>query len=278
MNDSLLYQLIQQIEYKTNLHIGVLFFKNYGNKMCEVPNEHQIHTSPICDFFKEISIESYSKCVRCRNYGIKKALKTQKAFCGLCINGVFEYTHPVLVDNNVAAVIFVGNILDGENSLCKMIEKTNSKVLPLETLEKDCSAKMCESICITIDNYIQFLLEKYQDFGTDEKPIIKNIKSYIERNLDFELCIKNVADVFHYNPRYLCRLFKKETGTALNEYILCQRLKRAKNLLCTTSHSIIEISMEIGFKNVTYFNKLFKKQFDITPSGYRKQYKKGAIQ
>ena len=57
-----------------------------------------------------------------------------------------------------------------------MIEKTNSKVLPLETLEKDCSAKMCESICITIDNYIQFLLEKYPNFGTDEKPIIKKIK------------------------------------------------------------------------------------------------------
>ena len=222
-------------------------------------------------------MDSYSKCVRCRNYGIKKALKTKKAFYGLCINGVFEYTHPVLVDNNVAALIFVGNISDGNNSIHKMAGKSNGKQIPIETLEKDCSVKMCESICITLDNYIQFLLEKYQDFETSEKPIINNIKSYIERNLHFELCIKNIADVFHYNPRYLCRLFKKETGTALNEYILYQRLKRAKKLLCTTSHSIIEISMEVGFKNVTYFNKLFKNRFNITPSGYRKQYKMGVL-
>ncbi len=273
MTDSLLYHLIRQIEYKTNLHIVVLFFKNYGNKTCELPPHHQIHANPICDFFKSLSSQSYSRCLRCRDFAIKKALKTKTPFGALCVNGIYEYTHPVLVEDDVAAVIFVGNILDKENSLCKMEQKANGLPLPLDTLEKDFSPEMCQSVCRTIENYIQFLLKNYEYEQTDEKPMIRNIKNYIEENLGFELCAKNLVETFYYNPRYLCRLFKKETGYSLNDYIRSQRLKRAKKLLVTTSHSIIEISAEIGFKNVTYFNKVFKAKYHTTPTDYRKQHK-----
>lgn len=272
MSDSLLYHLIQQIEYKTHLHIVVLFFKNYGNKACKLPPQHQIHATPICDTFKRISSQSHSKCQQCRNYAIKKALKTKAPFGALCVNGIYEYTHPVLVGHEVAAVISIGNILDGENSLAKMKQKAKEIPLPLDTLEKDFSPETCQNVCQTIDNYIQFLLEKYDDDQTDEKPLIRNVKNYIESNLGFELCIQNIADAFFYNPRYLCRLFRKETGRSLNDYILSRRLKKAKKLLTTTNHSIIDISAEIGFKNVTYFNKVFKTQFQTTPTAYRKQH------
>lgn len=272
MTDSLLYQLIQQIEYKTNLHIVVLFFKNYGNMACKLPSQHQIHASPICDYFKRCSSQSYSKCLRCRNFAIKKALKTKQPFGALCVNGVYEYTHPVLIDGDVAAVIFIGNILDGKASLCKMKQKSGQMPLPLDTLEKDFSPDMCQSVCRTIENYILFLLKNYNDAQTDEKPLIRNIKNYIKENLDFELYAKNLVETFYYNPRYLCRLFKKETGLSLNDYIRSQRLKRAEKLLVTTAHSIIEISTEVGFKNVTYFNKVFKAAYQTTPTDYRKQH------
>ncbi len=271
MSDSLLYQLIQQIEYKTALHIGVLFFKDYGNKMCDLPNRHRIHQSPACDFFKRLSSQSYSKCLRCRNFAIKKAMKTKTPFGALCVNGIYEYTHPVLVGSEVAAIVFIGNILDEENSITKMKMKANGHPVPLDSLEKAFSPAMCQSVCQTIDNYIQFLLEKYDDDQPDEKPLIRNIKNYIESNLGFDLCIQNIADAFFYNPRYLCRLFKKETGRSLNDYILSRRLKRAKKLLTTTNYSVIDISAEIGFKNVTYFNRVFKSEFQITPTAYRRQ-------
>ncbi len=273
MSDSLLYHLIQQIEYKTNLHIVVLFFKNYGNGMCKLPSQHKIHANPICDAFKRISSQTYSNCLRCRNFAIKKVLKTKTPFGALCVNGIYEYTHPVLMNGDVAAVIFIGNISDGENSINKIKKKSNGAPLPLDTLEKDFSPEMCQNLCRTIENYILFLLKNYEDAQTDEKPLIRNIKNYIRENLDFELYAKNLVETFYYNPRYLCRLFKKETGYSLNDYIRLQRLKRAETLLVTTTHSIIEIAAEIGFKNVTYFNKVFKANYHTTPTDYRKQHK-----
>ena len=108
MERSPLYNLIQNIEYGTNLHIGVLFFKDYGNSMCELPKRQEIHQSPVCDTFKSYTRTSFSRCLRCRNLALKKAITTKKAFGGLCINGIYEYTHPIIIENEVAGVIFVG--------------------------------------------------------------------------------------------------------------------------------------------------------------------------
>ena len=266
-----LYQLIQQIEYGTRLHIGVLFFKSYGNSACVLPHRHEIHQSPLCDGFKSASRNSYFRCVRCRNLAVEKALTEKQPFGGLCVNGIYEYTHPVVINGDVAAIIFIGNILDRDKGLSKIQKQTIKTVLSLDTLEPDFSKEQCQQTAETIDRYIRFLLEKYSDESPDEKPLIKNIKCYIDDNLEFGLDIRRIAAAFHYNSRYLCRLFKKETHMALGEYILSQRLKRAQALLLETSHSVIEISTEVGFNNVTYFNKLFKSSFGITPTAYRKQ-------
>ena len=268
MDGSPLYNLIQNIEYGTNLHIGVLFFKDYGNKMCELPKRQEIHQSPMCDLFKTHSDSSFNRCYRCRNLALKKAIITKKAFGGLCINGIFEYTHPVIIDGDVACVIFVGNIATNEG-----VEKIKlfDSSLPINTLEHNFSVKKCESVCKNIEEYILYLLEKYRDVEDDEKPFIKNIKSYIESNLDFKININQIADAFHYNPRYLGRLFKQQTGNTINDYITYRRLKRAKTLLSDTEASVIDISNEVGFNNVTYFNRLFKKSFGITPTKYRKE-------
>ena len=53
------------------------------------------------------------------------------------------------------------------------------------------------------------------------------------------------------------------------EYITNERIERAKKLLKNTAHSVIDISNEVGFNNVTYFNQIFKKQLSVTPKQYR---------
>lgn len=266
-----LYDLIQCIEYGTRLHIGVLFFHNYASPMCTLPYSHQIHKSPVCDSFKAVSQSSYSRCVRCRNFVIKKVLTTKAPLDGLCVNGIYEYTHPVLVGEDVAAIIFIGNILDREKGMAKICRNAKGGEIPLDTLEPDFSPQMCKNVAGTIDRYIRFLLEQYPDEAPEEKPLIQNIKTYIESNLEFGISVHNIAEAFHYNARYICRLFKKETGILLGEYLLVRRLERAKYLLRETTLSVLEISTEIGFNNVTYFNKLFKTAFGTTPTAYRKE-------
>lgn len=270
MGSSPLYDLIQQIEYGTKLHIGVLFFKDYGNSACELPHRHAIHESPLCDAFKTDCRNSYFRCVRCRNLALEKAITEKEPFGGLCVNGIYEYTHPVIIHGEVAAIIFIGNILDREKGLPKITRRLAEGTALLHTLEPDYSPEQCRKTAKTIDGYIRFLLEKYPDTASNENPLIKNIKKYIDENLEFGADIQNVAAAFHYNSRYLCRLFKKETSVALGDYLRTLRLKRAQVLLCETNRSVIDISTDVGFNNVTYFNRKFKAAFGLTPTAYRK--------
>ena len=263
MEYSSLYDLIKSIEYGTKLHIGVIFFGNYGNEKCIVPYSHQIHSSYMCKKIKN-SEKEYKKCYRCRNIAIGKAIRTKKAFGGLCINGIYEYTRPVVVEDDVACIIYIGNILtDGG------YKRLKNKNADFETFEKNFSFEMCESAGMLIERYIRILLEKYPIEKKSFNSLINNIKSYIHSNIEYNISITSVAKLFHYNEVYLGRLFKKETGFTFKEYINDTRMKLAADLL-SSGDSVTNISQRIGFNDVTYFNRQFKKYYKLTPTEYKK--------
>ena len=64
MEDSLLYELIKFFQYGTNLHIGVWFLGDHGNKNTLLPKRHTIHTAPVCHKFKYASRRSFEKCFK----------------------------------------------------------------------------------------------------------------------------------------------------------------------------------------------------------------------
>ena len=86
--------------------------------------------------------------------------------------------------------------------------------------------------------------------------------------MGLDLKLSDIAELFFYNEVYLGRLFKSEVGKSFNDYINSQRIKSACSLL-TTPLSIIEISEQIGYNSVTYFNRVFKKYTGLTPTEYR---------
>ena len=260
-----LYDLIKYLELGTKLHIGVLFFGNYGNEMCELPFSHQIHSSPFCTYAKSNMKNGYRRCFSCRNLAIEKALETKKAFGGICINGLYEYAHPVLVDDEVACIIFIGNISgSGRN-------KTEKKPAALEnTLEKSVSECDCMHIAKIIESYVFMLFENFCYTIEKSNPLVENIKNYILSNIEFDINISHISKVFHYNEMYLGRLFKKETGQTICNYVNKERVEIAKKLLMTTDEKIIDISGKTGFNNVTYFNRVFKAFTGKTPMQYRR--------
>lgn len=121
MNYSNLYDLITSIEHSTKLHIGIIFFGVKRHERMLLPSEATIHSSRYCWKMKE-STDMQKKCMRCRQLAIRKAMRTGKPFYELCINGVGEYTHPILIDGEMVGLIFIGNILDsdkGRQKYCK---------------------------------------------------------------------------------------------------------------------------------------------------------------
>ena len=264
MEHSNLQDFLSCLEYGTNLHICVVFLENYGNYKTTLERDYVIHTKPFCTYMHRDVLspqEEIEKCIKCRNLALKKAVDSRKAFGGLCFNGVYEYCHPVIYGDNVAAVIMIGNILTHETPLLAPFS---------DTFEKNFPEKNCALFASLIDNHIRLLLHEYSGHSDDFNPFLTNLTNYIEECLFTDITLKHLAAIFNYNEKYIGRLFKKHTGMSVKEYINAKRLERAETLLRETALSVTDISLKTGFNNVTYFNRLFKKHFAVSPSEYRK--------
>lgn len=101
--------------------------------------------------------------------------------------------------------------------------------------------------------------------------LIQAVKDYICHNINRELTRESIANEVFLNPSYLSRLFHKETGEKLSDYILRMRIGRARELLENTDEKITMISEQIGYSNDSYFIKTFKSVTGMTPYEYRKE-------
>lgn len=98
---------------------------------------------------------------------------------------------------------------------------------------------------------------------------IKLILNYIHENYKEELSINEIALSCDFSEYHFMRFFKQHIGMTCTEYINTYRLEVASKLLAQTDKSIMEIAFEAGFNNVSYFNKLFKNNYKLTPKQFR---------
>ncbi|MBO0458179.1 helix-turn-helix transcriptional regulator [Enterococcus hulanensis] len=97
------------------------------------------------------------------------------------------------------------------------------------------------------------------------------IAEWIRVNISGDLNLITIANQFGLNPNYLSRIFKKEQGLGIKEYILTIKLDYAKRMLTTTNLSINEIAEQAFFYDAKHFMRLFKQKNGITPSQYREE-------
>ena len=99
---------------------------------------------------------------------------------------------------------------------------------------------------------------------------LKLAKQYIEENLCYPLNCNDVSTYCHISSRQLSRLFLKNCGKSLSEYIHKKKIEAAEKLVSETDSTFREISENLGFGNEYYFNTFFKKQTGMSPGEYRK--------
>jgi len=105
-----LSSLITALERGTKLHVAVAFLKNYGNTMTHCTHSQAVHDQPVCIATKTTR-EGLAACYRCRMTVQHAVIHRKKPMAGYCTKGVYEYCHPVIWEDRVVAVIFVGNVL-----------------------------------------------------------------------------------------------------------------------------------------------------------------------
>ena len=118
------------------------------------------------------------------------------------------------------------------------------------------------------DRLDTLLAEMYEEFH--HKQIYDQIYSYICDNYPMTSA-REIAEYFHISQSYLCKLFH-ENGTTVTTVIQEIRLQHTRSLLEQSDLSIQNIAEVVGYHDLTYFIKLFKRNFSITPYQYRKKY------
>ena len=95
---------------------------------------------------------------------------------------------------------------------------------------------------------------------------------YIYENLHKNLSIKDIAEFFGLNPSYLSKLFLKETGTTIKDFVTNAKIRTAENMLKYSDFSYLDISLAMGFSSQSAFISTFRKVTGDTPGEYRKKY------
>ena len=101
---------------------------------------------------------------------------------------------------------------------------------------------------------------------------VERCKDYVRKHYREKIYLEDVAEALGISPTYLSKLFKKETGQCLQDYINEERVFRAANLLIYSRLSLPEIAEYVHFPNQSYFGKIFKQVKHMTPKEYRDRY------
>ena len=104
---------------------------------------------------------------------------------------------------------------------------------------------------------------------------MKLILKYIENHYMDKITIEDMANEVGVSQSHFMKYFKNTMGTSFIDYLNEYRLTMASRLLLSSDSSILAIAEEVGFENLSYFNRIFKKRFDQTPREYRKQHPNG---
>lgn len=118
-----------------------------------------------------------------------------------------------------------------------------------------------------------YLLRKHSMIAeclpTTSKPIVKHSLQraidYIKENLSQNITLENLAAVVNLSPYYFARLFKEEIGIAPHQYLIQQRVERAKQLLIEGNLSLAQIANCVGFADQSHLSRHFKQHLGLSP-------------
>lgn len=113
-------------------------------------------------------------------------------------------------------------------------------------------------------------LEENQKVETWKHKKVHEVADYLLNHPETEESLEELAKRFYISKSYLSRIFREVTSFTVNEYKNINRIKKSQQLLNHSTYSVTEISELLGFENLTYYERVFKKYAGVTPLKYRK--------
>lgn len=98
---------------------------------------------------------------------------------------------------------------------------------------------------------------------------LKSVIKHVELHYASHMSISDMASLAGFSESHFMKFFKQTMGTSFTTYLNEYRLTMATRLLLQSDETVLAIAQMVGFDNLSYFNRAFKKRYGVTPSAYR---------
>jgi len=237
---------------------------------------------PVCRVVRSCE-KGYAKCMRTDQIKCDVAKRERRGISYSCHAGLLDFAVPIFVDGDHVATISAGQQLSAqptEKGYQELLHRVKSLSLDKDELHRAYfnSPYLDEDQRQAVLDMLTFFAEYFCEMGRrlqhshklDKYPEVTRAKDYLQKNYRETIDFGKVASDVYLSESYFSRLFKKVEGVTFSRYLQLVRIGEAKKLLEKTDWSITRIAFDVGFANLSHFNRLFREFEECTPKNYRK--------
>ncbi|RCX14848.1 two-component system response regulator YesN [Anaerobacterium chartisolvens] len=174
------------------------------------------------------------------------------------------YIYYVSLDVVLKSSRFIGELGGSMEQLMPEVARLESFVIDIDSMEK--FKEMMEKVLNKAFEFRDVRVEK-KYYST-----INKAKEYIQNNFsDTNISLNSVASYVNVSPSHFSTIFSQETGETFIEHLTKTRIRKAMELLKTTSLKSSEIAYSVGYNDLHYFSYIFKKAMGMTPKEFRNE-------
>ncbi len=168
------------------------------------------------------------------------------------------------------------NVISGDDTVKRIFEEIFTEHRNQEVgFDMAIKAKLYELLVYLVRNYIsRHITQEEYVARVNKLERIQPVMNYIESNYNTDITYPELAKLLNVSKYHFCHLFKEATGKTVVQYINDIRIDKAYNLLKNTDMNITQVSMSVGFNDMNYFSRLFRKHKNVSPSKVRSCEKK----
>lgn len=216
--------------------------------------------------------KAFELCCQYDALAAKTALETGEVYLYRCHCGLYEAVAPLYHFGILSGYLMMGQTLDSQSISRDFVVQCATpyvqdqaallkavRSIPRRTREQILSCISIMEICasyLSLNNYLK----------AADKELPARIRAFLKANFDKDITIEELCEAFYVSRSTLTACFRKAYRKSIMEYITDLRMEHALKLLTTTDLTIHQIASECGYDDQNYFTKVFRKQYDKTPT------------
>ena len=216
--------------------------------------DQYVHSGSLC---RRMKMEGNFKTCSANKTRSLLIAKKRRMFCGICPYGLWELACPVIYNNELAAVIYLGHFKSAVS------DEKKKELL-----------KWGRFAVEFIKTEFDILFSEQPDIfrRRPEMSLAARSLAFIEQQYTRDISISELARLLHVNPNYLSGVIHSATGKTFRQLLVEKRVREAEVYLKLHSKmSVSEIAILCGFNDSNYFSTVFKKITGASPSACRKR-------